>query len=109
VTILAQASDSGTWIFLTLGIAIGLVALATWVTHWIWFFRSFGLFRSFGKDNVVHSIVRKNWLSYFLGLIGFTVPIVGIMHGFAIWAGADARVGDSARIASAGQAGGRRV
>jgi hypothetical protein len=45
-----------TWIFLALGIAIGLVASAAWVTHWIWLFRSFGLFRalrSFGKDNVV--------------------------------------------------------
>jgi hypothetical protein len=60
--ILAQASDGSTWIFLALGIAIGLVALAAWVVHWIWFFRSFGLFRklrSFGKDNVVLNIMRK--------------------------------------------------
>jgi hypothetical protein len=62
MTILAQASNGGTWIFLTLGIAIGLVALAAWVTHWIWFFRLFRLFRSFGKDNVVHSIMRTRFV-----------------------------------------------
>jgi len=59
--ILTQASDGGTGIFLALFIAIGQVALAAWVTHWIWFFRSFGLFRtirSFGKDNVVLNIMR---------------------------------------------------
>jgi len=36
----------------------------------------------------------KNWLRYFLGVMGTAVPIVGIIHGFAIWAGAGARVGD---------------
>jgi hypothetical protein len=46
---------------------------------------------------------------YWLGVIGFTIPIVGVIHGFAIWAGAGARFEDSARIASAGQAGGRRM
>jgi hypothetical protein len=95
--ILAQASDGSTWIFLALGIAIGLVALAAWATHWIWFFRSFGLFRvlvSFGKDNVARNIIRKNWLHYFLGAMGLAVPIVGIIHGFAIWAGAGLRVGE---------------
>ena len=101
MTILAQASNGGTWIFLTLGIAVGLVALAAWVTHWIWFFRLLQAAvtvlasrQSFGQDNVVLNIVRKNWLSYFLGVIGITVPVVGIMHGFAIWAGAGARVRD---------------
>jgi flagellar biogenesis protein FliO len=44
---LAQASYGGTWIFLALGIAIGLVALAAWVSHRIWFFSSFGLFPAF--------------------------------------------------------------
>lgn len=110
MTILAQASNGGTWIFLALGIAIVLVASAAWLTHLIWFFRAFGLFRllrSFGKDNVARNLVRNNWLSCFLGAIGLTVPIVGIVHGFAIWAGAGARVGDSPRIASAGQAEGR--
>ena len=38
--------------------------------------------------------LRKNWLRYFLGVMGFAFPIVGIIHGFAIWAGAGARVGD---------------
>jgi len=61
--ILTQASDGGTGIFLALFIAIGQVALAAWVTHWIWFFRSFG------KDNVVLNIMRKNWLRYFLGVM----------------------------------------
>jgi hypothetical protein len=94
MTILAQASDGSTW-YLALGIGIGLVALAAWATHWIWFFRSFGLFRairSLGKDNVVHNIMRENWLRYFLGVMGLTIPIVGIVHGFAIWAGVGARV-----------------
>jgi len=95
--ILAQASDGSTWLFLSLGITIGLVALAAWMTHWIWFFRSFGLFRvfkSFGKDNVVRNIVRKNWLRYFLGVMGLMAPIIGVIHGFAIWAGSGARVRD---------------
>jgi hypothetical protein len=85
------------WIFPTLAIAIGLVALAAWATHCTWFFRSFGFFRffrSFGKDNVVRDIMRKNWIRYFLGVMGLVVPIVGIIHGFAIWAGAGARVVD---------------
>src|SRR5262245_50012282 len=93
--ILAQASDGSTWIFLALAIAIGLAALAAWVTHWIWFFRSFRLLRnltSFGKDNAARDIIRKNWLRYFLGVIGLTVPIVGIVHGFALWGGVGARV-----------------
>ena len=96
--ILAQASDGSTWMFLAaLGIAIGLAALAAWFTHWIWFFRSFGLFRairSLGKDNVVQNIIRKNWLRYFLGVMGLAVPIVGIIHGLLLWAGVGARVGD---------------
>jgi len=109
---LAQASDGGTWIFLALGIAIGLVALAAWLTHLIWFLRSFVFFRSLGKGNLLNA---QYWLGmigsahYWLGVIGFTIPIVGVIHGFAIWAGAGARVGDPARIASAGQAGGRRM
>jgi len=78
-----------------LGIAIGLVALGAWLTHWTWFFKSFGLFRaigSLGKDNVVPNIIRKNWLRYFLGVMGLAVPIVGIIHGCLIWAGVGARV-----------------
>jgi len=94
MTIPAQASE---WIFPTVAIAIGLVALAAWATHWVWFFRSFGLFRfyrSFRKDNVIRDIIRKNWMRYFLGVMGLAVPIVGVIHGFAIWAGAGARVVD---------------
>jgi len=94
MTIPAQASE---WIFPTVAIAIGLVALAAWATHWVWFFRSFGLFRfyrSFGKDNVIRDIIRKNWMRYFLGVMGLAVPIVGVIHGFAIWAGAGARVAE---------------
>jgi len=94
--ILAQASDGSTWIFFAaLGITIGLVALGAWLTHCIWFFKSFGLFRaigSLGKDNVVQNIIRKNWLRYFLGVMGLVVPIVGIIHGCLIWAGVGARV-----------------
>jgi hypothetical protein len=85
---LAQASDDGT---------IGLVTMSAYITHRIWCFRSFGLFRvfrSFGKDNPVRNIARNNWLRYFLGVMGLTVPIVGIIHGFAIWARAGARVSD---------------
>jgi hypothetical protein len=44
-------------------------------------------FTSFGKD-----MVRKNGLRYYLGMLGLMVPIVVIIHGFAIWAGAGARV-----------------
>jgi hypothetical protein len=33
----------------------------------------------------------------FMGVIGLVVPIVGIIHGVAIWAGAGARVGDDDR------------
>jgi hypothetical protein len=102
MTVLAQASDGGTWIFPALGIAIGLVALAAWLTHIIWFLRSLVFFRTLGMANLRNA-------HYWLGVIGFSVPIVGIVHGFAIWAGAGARVGDSPRIASAGQAGGRRM
>jgi len=68
MTILAEVSNGGTWIFPTLGIAIGLVALAAWVTHFIWFFRSFGLFRSIrslGTDNVARSLMRNNRLTFF--------------------------------------------
>ena len=83
--ILTQASDGGTGIFLALFIAIGLFALAAWGTHWIWFFRSFGMF------------TRGISARYFLGLIGLLVPIVGIIHGVAIWAGFGARVGDDDR------------
>jgi len=86
--ILTQASDGGTGIFLTLFIAIGLFALAAWGTHWIWYFRSFGMFAG---GNVVLSA------RYFLGVIGLVVPIVGIIHGVAIWAGFGARVGDNPR------------
>ncbi|MBO0763205.1 MAG: hypothetical protein J2P50_01230 [Hyphomicrobiaceae bacterium] len=95
--IFAQAADGGTSVLPALFIAIGLVALAAWATHWVWFFRSFGLFRaftSFGKDNVVQDIMRKNWLRYFLGVMGLMIPIVGVIHGFALWAGVGARVGN---------------
>jgi hypothetical protein len=84
--ILTQASDGGTGIFLALFIAIGLFALAAWGTHWIWYFRSFGM-----RGPVVLSA------RYFLGVIGLVVPIVGIIHGVAIWAGVGARVGDDAK------------
>jgi hypothetical protein len=102
MTIPAQASDGGTWIFLTLGIAIGLVVLAAWLTHLIWLLRSLKFFRSLGMGNLRNA-------HYWLGVIGFAVPIVGVIHGFAIWAGAGAQVGDSAPIVTAGQAGGRRM
>jgi hypothetical protein len=82
--ILAQASDSGMWIFIAVGIAVA-VALAAWGTHWIWYFRSFGMF------------ARGISARYFLGIIGLLVPIVGIIHGVAIWAGAGVRVGDDDR------------
>jgi hypothetical protein len=78
--ILAHAPDGGTGIFLALFIAIGLFALAAWGTHWIWYFRSFGMF------------ARGISGRYFLGVIGLVVPIVGIIHGVLICAGA--RVGD---------------
>jgi hypothetical protein len=82
--ILAQGSDSDMWILIALGIA-GVVALAAWGTHWIWHFRSFGMFaRGFSPR-------------YFLGVIGLLVPIIGIIHGVAIWAGAGVRVGDNDR------------
>jgi len=84
--ILAQASDGGMRIFLALFIAIGLFALAAWGTHWIWYFRSFGM-----RGNLVLNA------RYFLGVIGLVVPIVGIIHGVAIWAGFGARVGDDDR------------
>src|SRR5215813_12113710 len=99
MTILAQASE---WIFPTLAIAIGLVALAAWLTHSIWFLRSLVFLKSLGMGNLLNA-------HYWLGVIGFALPIVGVIHGFAIWAGAGAQVGDSARIASAGQARGRRM
>ena len=86
--ILTQASDAGTGILLALFIVIGLFALAAWGTHWIWYFRSFGMFAG---GNVVLSA------RYFLGVIGLVVPIVGIIHGVAIWAGFGARVGDDDR------------
>jgi precorrin-6x reductase len=53
--IAAQASDSGTWIFLTLGIAIGLVAMAAWLTHSIWFLRSLVFSRSLGMGNLLNA------------------------------------------------------
>jgi len=102
MTTTAQAFDGGTWIFLTLGIAIGLVALAAWLTHSIWFLRSLVFFKSLGMGHLLNA-------HYWLGVIGFAVPIVGVIHGFAIWAGAGAQVGDSGPIVSVGQAGGRRI
>jgi hypothetical protein len=86
--ILTQAADGGTWIFLALFIVIGLFALAAWATHWIWYFRSFGMFAT---GNVVLSA------PFVLGVIGLVVPIVGIIHGVAIWAGGGARVGHEPR------------
>lgn len=83
MTMLAQAADGSTWI-LALAIAIGLFALAAWGTHWVWYFRSFGMG---GIGNVGLSA------RYILGVIGLVVPIVGIIHGVAIWAGVGARVG----------------
>src|SRR5262249_51886464 len=85
--ILTQASDGGMRIFLALFIAIGLFALAAWGTHWIWYFRSFVM-----RGNPVLNA------RYFLGVIGLVVPIVGIIHGVAIWAGC-ARVRDDDRTA----------
>jgi len=82
--ILAQTSDSGMWILIAVCIAVA-VALAAWGTHWIWYFRSFGMF------------ARGISARYFLGVIGLLVPIVGIIHGVAIWAGAGARVRDDDR------------
>src|SRR5215813_8191496 len=76
--ILAQASDGSTWIFFAaLGIAIGLVALGAWLTHCIWFFKSFGLFRaigSLGKDNVVQNIIRKKLAPLLSGRDGTRGP-----------------------------------
>src|SRR5215831_16253142 len=86
--ILTQASDGGTGIILALFIAIGLFALAAWGTHWIWYFRSFGMFAG---GNAVLS--ARN----FLGVIGLVVPIVGIIHGVAIWVGVGVRVGNDPR------------
>ena len=86
--ILTQAAEGGTWIFLALFIVIGLFALAAWATHWIWYFRSFGMF---ARGNVVLNA------RYFLGVIGLVVPIVGMIHGVAIWAGGGARVGHEPR------------
>jgi hypothetical protein len=79
-----------TFIFFGLVIAIGLIALAALVTHWIWYFK---VLRSYGKElrwcrkeNVTrYSVVRKNLPRIFLGTMGFMVPIVGIIHGFVIW------------------------
>ena len=45
----------------------------------------------FARGNVVLNA------RYFLGVIGLVVPIVGIIHGVAIWAGFGARVGDDDR------------
>ena len=62
-----KRGEGGFWP-LSLPIAIGLVALAAWVTHFIWFFRSFGLFRSIrslGTDNVARSLMRNNRLTFF--------------------------------------------
>src|SRR5262245_21224914 len=87
-----KRGEGGFWP-LSLPIAIGLVALAAWLTHSIWFLRSLVFFRSLGMANLFLNTY------YWLGVIGFTVPIVGVIHGFAIWAGAGAKVGDSARIA----------
>jgi hypothetical protein len=87
MTALAQASDGGTWFFLALAIAIGLVALAAWVTHWIWFFRSFGFVMWIGQ------VKAPIGARYLLGVAGLAIPIVGIIHGLAIWAGVGARVG----------------
>jgi hypothetical protein len=84
--ILTQASGGGMRIFLAHFIAIGLFALAAWGTHWIWYFRSFGM-----RGNLVLNA------RYFLGVIGLVIPIVGIIHGVAIWAGFGARVGDDDR------------
>jgi hypothetical protein len=84
-------------------IAIGLVALAAWLTHLIWFLRSLKFFMSLGMGKQLRNA------HYWLGVIGFAVPIVGVIHGVAIWAGAGAQVGDSAPIVTAGQAGGRRM
>jgi len=54
----------------------------------------FRAIRSLRKDNVVQNIISKNSLRYVLGVMGLAVPIVGIIHGFLIWAGAGARVRD---------------
>jgi len=72
-----------TWVFF-LGIAIGLVALAAWVTHCIWFFRLFGSGSVLSKDASV--IIRNNGLRYVLGIMGLMMPIVGVGHGIVIWA-----------------------
>src|SRR5262245_54018946 len=79
--IILAHSDTGMWILIAVGTAVA-VALAAWGTHWIWYFRSFGMFP------------RGTSARYFPGVMGLLVPIVGIIHGFAIWAGAGARVGD---------------
>jgi len=78
-----------TWIFF-FGIAIGLVALAAWVTHCIWFFRSFGSGSVLSKES--RAIIRNNGLRYYLGIMGLMIPIIGAGHGLAIWAGVGARV-----------------
>ncbi len=88
MTGLAQTSDGGTWI-LVLAIAIGLVALAAWVTHLIWLFRSFGLSSPLLMDK---EFLAKNSLRYVLGVMGLMIPIVGVIHGVATWAGVGAQV-----------------
>jgi hypothetical protein len=83
-----------TSIFLALGIAIALVALTTWLTHYMWFLRSFGLPAPLFRHRVVHDVIRKNWLRYVLGVMRLMIPIVGGQSWFAIWVGAGAQLRD---------------
>jgi hypothetical protein len=68
-----------------LAIAALLVGLAAYVTHGVWFIRFLLFTRSLQQ--------RRPW-PLFLGMMGVIFPIVGMIHGCAIWAGTGARVGD---------------
>ena len=69
------AENPAGYVLLVLGLLLLGSMFAAWATHWIWFIRRC---RGGNIDARVFS----------LGVSGILLPIVGIIHGYAIWLGA---------------------
>ena len=59
-------------------IAIALTLFAAWVNHVLWFFIEV----KNGNENLGHLI---------LGLAGFSIPFIGVIHGILLWIGKGAK------------------
>lgn len=65
---------TGSGLLMLLGLAAALSFFAAWATHWWWFIKSW-------------RECNKRRPQIILGVAGILLPMVGMIHGYAIWVG----------------------